>query len=586
MGNAPGQPHARLLPNVPNRVGEILVRAGLLTPDQADAIARLREERDERFGTIAVELGYISAEELHDALSTQFASSGRLERGLLHPDIVVHHRPRSPRAEDYRSLRSALNLRWFKHPEGARTLAVISTDRGDGRSTTAANLAVCFAEAGLRTLLIDADMHNPRQHALFGLDDRFGLAGYLSGRVEEAAYYPIGGLRTLTVIPVGGVPPNPQELLLGPLFDNLVESAARNFDVVLFDTPASGDGNDYRSIASAARGARRAAGDAVARNTGSAERPAHQRLRGSGREAGGRDDAHRRAMTAGTAGALSRRMDDRTVATGIMLAALVVLYAPVLRGLARYFWSYDNASHTPILLAGIAYGYWCERARFDWSAGPRDRLIGWGLALIGLALHLLGRMLQFYQFETASMLPVLLAATFLIGGRRAARATLGLSLLTLFAIPIPGSIVDDLLVPLKLLLSDAVVMLLGLAGYPVAQNGVVISIGFYDVQIADACAGLRSLVSLIAIGLLSLYFNPPASRATGALLVVLIAPIALLANFLRVLSVTLVTYHFRGAVGETFHDAAAYAEIVVALLLFLLVQHLLERPVRLRRASA
>ena len=69
---------------------------------------------------------------------------------------------------------------------------------------------------GVRTLLIDADMRNPRQHLLFGLDNSLGLSGYLNDRPEDAAYYYIAGLETLTVIPVGKLPPAPKNCYCGP----------------------------------------------------------------------------------------------------------------------------------------------------------------------------------------------------------------------------------------------------------------------------------------------------------------------------------------------------------------------------------
>lgn len=248
--------HPRVGEQAPDRrsIGAMLLKAGLITLRQIEEIARYREERGIRFGEAAVELGYISAEALEDLLAVQFALPGKVGRRELHRDLAVVHHPRSREAEEFRSLRNALTMKWFRQQGGARTLAIVSAQKGDGRSMVAANLAVCFAQVGLRTLLIDADMRSPSQHRLFGLDDRFGLSGYLNGRVEEAAYT-ISSFNTLTVIPVGGIPPNPQELLLRPSLEGLVQSAAESFEIVLLDTPAASEGSDYQIIATAARGA-------------------------------------------------------------------------------------------------------------------------------------------------------------------------------------------------------------------------------------------------------------------------------------------------------------------------------------------
>lgn len=251
----PASPNLR--ENIADRrpIGVMLVRAGVITSEQAEEIARYRDLHDLRFGEAAVEMGMISADTLEDVLTVQFAMPGRSGRRAMDEDLAVVHRPHAREAEQFRSLRNTLAMKWFRNDGGRRTLAVVGVDRGDGRSVVAASLAVCFAQVGMRTLLIDADMRTPRQHRLFGLDDRLGLSGYLSGRVDQAAYYSVAGFNTLTVIPVGGLPPNPQELLLRPSLDELVQSAADNFEIVLIDTPAASVGNDYQIVAAAAKGA-------------------------------------------------------------------------------------------------------------------------------------------------------------------------------------------------------------------------------------------------------------------------------------------------------------------------------------------
>src|SRR3546814_18719999 len=97
-------------------------------------------------------------------------------------------------------------MKWFRQQGGARTLAFVSAQKGDGRSMVAANLAVCFAQVGLRPLLIDAAMRSPSTHRLFGLDYRFGLSGYLNGRVQDAAET-TKRFNTTTVLTLGGSSP-------------------------------------------------------------------------------------------------------------------------------------------------------------------------------------------------------------------------------------------------------------------------------------------------------------------------------------------------------------------------------------------
>jgi Mrp family chromosome partitioning ATPase len=98
-------------------------------------------------------------------------------------------------------------------------------------------------------------MRHPTQHEIFQLDDRFGLSGYLAGRTTGPNFLQIPGLEALTVMPVGGVPPNPQELLLRPTMDELFQSAFERFEVILLDTPAAEAASEYQLIAAKASGA-------------------------------------------------------------------------------------------------------------------------------------------------------------------------------------------------------------------------------------------------------------------------------------------------------------------------------------------
>ncbi len=242
------------MPATPDRLGQKLEDARLITPEQSRTIASYSKSNGMRFGEAAVALGYIDRNTLEEALSDQYGMYTADQNWEGEP--VAFTQPHSPQAEDYRTIRNALALRWFKHPQGARTLSVISPDRREGRSVMAANLAVCFAQVGFRTLLVDADMRNPIQHKMFNLDDaEAGLSAYLAERVPQPRYQVINSLPTLSVMTVGGIPPNPQELLLRKALDRLVSETVQRFEMVIFDTPAASVGADYQIIGAAAQGA-------------------------------------------------------------------------------------------------------------------------------------------------------------------------------------------------------------------------------------------------------------------------------------------------------------------------------------------
>jgi chain length determinant protein tyrosine kinase EpsG len=230
-------------------IGAILVRAGRLTPENTERILCLQSEQNLSFGEAGIRLGLLTQADIEFALSLQF-NYPYLLRGesKLSEDLVAAYTRSGPQLEALRALRSQLMLRWF---DGAdrKALAIISGERREGRSFIAANLAVVFSLLGERTLLIDADMHFPCQHALFGLENRAGLSAVLSGRGGPDLMQRIPGLLDLSVLPAGVLPPNPLELLAQPLFPKLLKELRSEFDVILLDSPASESFADAQTIA-------------------------------------------------------------------------------------------------------------------------------------------------------------------------------------------------------------------------------------------------------------------------------------------------------------------------------------------------
>ena len=237
-------------------IGAILVDAGKLSPGDVDRILSTQRERGLTFGEAAVKLKLLSFQDVQFALARQHDYPYLLEgEGSISDELVAAYQPFSHKVEGLRALRSELVLRWFTGEERQRTLAVASPGRGEGRSYLAANLAVVFSQLGEHTLLIDADMRHPRQHALFNLDNRSGLSSALSNRGQSDDIRRIPSFRDLSVLSAGPVPPNPQELLGRPLFAKLLDKVAKEFDVILIDTPAASEYADVQTIAVRAHGA-------------------------------------------------------------------------------------------------------------------------------------------------------------------------------------------------------------------------------------------------------------------------------------------------------------------------------------------
>ena len=237
-------------------IGAILVDSGALTRPDVERILEQQRAQGGRFGDAGKALGLIEQRDIDFALSRQF-DYPYLRRGesRVSEALVAAYEPASPQVEALRALRSELMLHWFSEDAAHKSVAVVSEARGDGRSYIAANLAVVLSQLGGRTLLIDADLRNPSQHARFGLENRIGLSAVLAGRAGAEAVQRVAELGSLSVLPSGVAPPNPQELLARPTFGVLLERLAEHVDFILIDTPPATESADAQTVAARARSA-------------------------------------------------------------------------------------------------------------------------------------------------------------------------------------------------------------------------------------------------------------------------------------------------------------------------------------------
>ncbi len=230
--------------------GEPLGQVLALSADQVAEVLGLSQMEDIRFGEAAIRLGHASSDRVMAALSRQFDYPCVLDgQPGASMELVVLSRPQSPQAEAIRALRSQVLRRTASPANGPRTLAVISPDAGDGKSFLVANLAVALAQAGQRTLVVDADLRHPRQHEIFEVSNSAGLSSALLGLAEPQLVQAVGRVPGLYVLPVGACPPNPLELVERPAFRRLLEKLAARFDHVVVDTPAAVYGTDAHVIA-------------------------------------------------------------------------------------------------------------------------------------------------------------------------------------------------------------------------------------------------------------------------------------------------------------------------------------------------
>ncbi|MEP6877588.1 MAG: exosortase B [Nitrosospira sp.] len=268
-----------------------------------------------------------------------------------------------------------------------------------------------------------------------------------------------------------------------------------------------------------------------------------------------------------------------------IIAGLSVLYLPSLADLFRGIWSTDQQAHGPIVL-GIAcwlmYRKWPQMWRVSEGqfASPAA---GWPIFVFGLLLYTIGRSQDILIFEIGSVIWLLAALFLLIRGSAALKAQWFSLFFMLFMIPLPGGLVDALTMPMKMAVSYVAENILFWAGYPIARTGVILQIGQYKLLVADACAGLHTLFTLEALGLLYLNIIRHDSLFRNLALAILIVPISFTANVIRVMVLTLITYHYGDEAGQGFlHGFAGMVLFLSALLLIIGVDSLLQLCVKLR----
>lgn len=231
----------------------ILIASGRLTNEDAQKIRRCQQEKGLQFGDAAVALGILAPQDLEFALAKRFDFPFLTrETSLLAPELVAVFDPYSDGVEALRTLRSQVALRWLNGTAAQKALAVVSPSRYDGRSYVAANLAIVLSQLGERTLLIDADLRHPRQHALFALDPEPGLTAALLGQCSFSdAVNSVPDLNDLFVLPAGMIPPNPQELIARGHFGARLRELADSYGAIIVDTPEIEGIADVQMIAAA-----------------------------------------------------------------------------------------------------------------------------------------------------------------------------------------------------------------------------------------------------------------------------------------------------------------------------------------------
>ncbi len=250
----------------------------------------------------------------------------------------------------------------------------------------------------------------------------------------------------------------------------------------------------------------------------------------------------------------------------ILLLGLIAFCVPTMKFVIEQSWTGEEGAHGPIVLAT---GLWLLLRRWKESKSflqaPSMPLV-WLLLAIFVPLQIFARITQIVEIEGYLMYATLLIVLYSLVGMEVMKRLWFPIFYLAFIFPPPESVVALATVPMKIWLSKAAIGFLQLFDYPIGGEGVRIYIGQYELLVAAACSGINSIISLSAISLFYIYMRHQADWRYSLLLVFLIVPVALVANFFRVLILILLTYHAGEATAQGFlHNFAGIVMFAIAL---------------------
>lgn len=262
----------------------------------------------------------------------------------------------------------------------------------------------------------------------------------------------------------------------------------------------------------------------------------------------------------------------------LLFAGLAVMFVPtLLRLFTSGLWTDDEHSHGPIILGislWLLWKRWHEALPIP-DAKPAP-LAAWLCLIAAAALYVPGRAVDLIYFEAAAFIPALTGVVLLAGGSKLLNKVKFPLIFMIFMVPLPNSLVGPISDVMKLGVSIVTVDVLGWFDYPVARSGVIISMGQYMLLVADACAGMRTLFMLEALGILYLNLVHYKSMLRNIMLPILIIPISFTANVIRVIVLALITYHWGDAAGQGFlHGFAGMVLFIAGLLIMMGTDHML-----------
>jgi len=256
-----------------------------------------------------------------------------------------------------------------------------------------------------------------------------------------------------------------------------------------------------------------------------------------------------------------------TFANVLLAIGVALIVLPTMIEVAKVSWTTEQGGHGPLVLVTGIWLLWRELTASRPATGPGKPLIGLAMLVPLITVFIVARITGVLEIEAFAMYGALIVGAYLLWGAALLR-TIWFPLVYLaFTLPPPDSVVAAVTLPIKIRISEWAVSLLHAIGYPVANSGVTIQIGQYQLLVAAACAGLNSIVTLGALCLLYVYLRHRSNFRAFLVVALAAIPVAIISNFVRVMVLVLVTYYLGEAAAQGFlHDFAGLLMFAVALL--------------------
>lgn len=262
----------------------------------------------------------------------------------------------------------------------------------------------------------------------------------------------------------------------------------------------------------------------------------------------------------------------------IFVAGVLLLMVPPMFEVARVNWATEQGGHGPIVLGTGLWLLLKEYRLAHLDRKPGNKLLGFGTLSLFLVAYLVFGITGILELQVFAMYAALIAVAYLMVGRLVVRACWFPLFYLAFALPPPDTVVAVITQPVKIAISQVAVNLLYVLGYPVANSGVVIQIAQFELLVASACSGLNSLISLSAICLFYVYLRHRNDSRAFVTIGLAVVPVAVLANFVRVVILIILTYYAGESVAQGFlHDFAGMLTFAAALALMLAIESIYSR---------